>query len=532
MNQEKPLPRGVPDSWGERHVRGVLQALKRPHLLGTEPLALFLCESFGRDDPYEAVLALIQRTFSDRGHIGKRLYDVIYRCDIDASNKRLASASEMNVSLRQFFRYRHEAIRALTAQANALAKTTPSGESALEHLAGMLAETDPGAASQMYALRTAPPAAFARVNATLSSGDPIDERLLQGCSRNERLVALIRAARYCAVSGAPTKADRLLASVRASMFDIMIDDRESLRFEIALTHYVRALVSGTVDECAEAVSEAAALAKGNDDHIVSALIIDTETAIRRGDLAVASQSLGAVERIVLSRRHLRNTGIVLCCEAAMAFMRSEFEAARDAILAARLALPNRPFDAMTIHAITGRIHTMMGLPWRAPGELLLTRNHTAGPIALREGDEVTLDGTRERSYQRLYLSLVDVRARFASGEIPPMEEIAHLADVVRSSGYRTLATMAQALIGRWYESRGRDAEAEASYLVAWESMLVVGDYFVAFDAFENTVQLLGGIGPVGLGDAFFDVFTRRFGRHFRSSVQEWRRMICSAQSDR
>ncbi|MDP9025792.1 MAG: hypothetical protein M3N13_10515, partial [Candidatus Eremiobacteraeota bacterium] len=42
----------------------------------------------------------------------------------------------------------------------------------------------------------------------------------------------------------------------------------------------------------------------------------------------------------------------------------------------------------------------------------------------------------------------------------------------------------------------------------------------------------GGIGPVSLGDAFFAVFTRRFGRHFTSSVQEWKRMICSAQSDR
>jgi hypothetical protein len=102
------------------HVRHVLRLLRRPHELATSAIAIALCESFGVDNPVEAVVVMLHQIFNLRTQTGRRLYDAICLCDVDGlAAKEVAKA--MGLSLRQFFRYRSEAVEAVAAKIDRLA---------------------------------------------------------------------------------------------------------------------------------------------------------------------------------------------------------------------------------------------------------------------------------------------------------------------------------------------------------------------------------------------------------------------------
>src|SRR5215472_7617380 len=95
----------APPQWGEREVRRMLRGLRRPHRLETEPLARFLCHAYGIERPYDACVRLIGDALLDKGLVGKRLYELIQVCDLDANDTLVGTASAMGISPRQFFRY-------------------------------------------------------------------------------------------------------------------------------------------------------------------------------------------------------------------------------------------------------------------------------------------------------------------------------------------------------------------------------------------------------------------------------------------
>src|ERR1700692_4107856 len=110
----------VPHRWREKEVRRLLRGLRGPHVRENEPLALVLCETYELSDPYTAVVRVIDETFVNKGLVGKKLHNLIQRSDIDETRTQAGVAYEMNLSPRQFFRYRREAITALAAHINDL----------------------------------------------------------------------------------------------------------------------------------------------------------------------------------------------------------------------------------------------------------------------------------------------------------------------------------------------------------------------------------------------------------------------------
>jgi DNA-directed RNA polymerase specialized sigma24 family protein len=111
---------GTRRNGGPAQVRHVLRLLRRPHELATSAIALALCENFGVDDPVEAVLMMLHQIFNLRTQTGRRFYDAICLCDVEGlAAKEVAKA--MGLSLRQFFRYRSEAVEALSAKIDGLA---------------------------------------------------------------------------------------------------------------------------------------------------------------------------------------------------------------------------------------------------------------------------------------------------------------------------------------------------------------------------------------------------------------------------
>ena len=105
---------------GHAQVRHVLRLLRRPHELATSGIAAVLCESLDVEDPVEAVVLVLHQIFNLRSQTGRRFYDAIRLCDVDGLAAKEA-AKIMGLSLRQFFRYRHEAVEALAAKINRLA---------------------------------------------------------------------------------------------------------------------------------------------------------------------------------------------------------------------------------------------------------------------------------------------------------------------------------------------------------------------------------------------------------------------------
>ncbi|HKW45034.1 MAG TPA: hypothetical protein VJN22_05195 [Candidatus Eremiobacteraceae bacterium] len=105
---------------GQDDVRHVLRLLRRPHELTTSTIAMVVCESVGVEDPVEAVESLLRQIFNLRTQTGRRLYDSIRLCDVDGlAAKEVANV--MGLSLRQFFRYRREAVNALADKIKRLA---------------------------------------------------------------------------------------------------------------------------------------------------------------------------------------------------------------------------------------------------------------------------------------------------------------------------------------------------------------------------------------------------------------------------
>ena len=99
-------------------VRRMLRLLRRPHLLEREALALRLRKELQAASCRDAILQLIDQTFSISAD-GRYLRDVVVLCDVDGHKARAAAAS-MHLSLRQFYRRRAEAIEALAMRIECL----------------------------------------------------------------------------------------------------------------------------------------------------------------------------------------------------------------------------------------------------------------------------------------------------------------------------------------------------------------------------------------------------------------------------
>jgi DNA-directed RNA polymerase specialized sigma24 family protein len=111
---------GTRRSAGHAQVRHVLRLLRRPHELATSAIAIALCDNFNVDDPVEAVVLMLHQIFNLRTQTGRRLYDAICLCDVEGLAAKEV-AKTMGLSLRQFFRYRCEAVDAVAAKINGLA---------------------------------------------------------------------------------------------------------------------------------------------------------------------------------------------------------------------------------------------------------------------------------------------------------------------------------------------------------------------------------------------------------------------------
>ncbi len=507
--------------WGEREVRRLLRGLRRPHTLAMEPLARFLCDAYAVESPYDATLRFITDTFVNGGLVGKRLYELIQTCDVQANETLVAAASEMGVSPRQFFRYRREAVVALAAHANRLGRPDEAVKNPMEELARLLGETDPAAASQVYEI-AAPEAGHVtmeRVEVLLNAGEFFGNDVLDQFYGTERLRVLIKIARSCYIFGNPRAGEALLEAVRAGMADAIVENREVLDFDLLHAQYIRALHRGDTSECMRLACDARQRAKGDEMRTIAAILIEGESAVRAGDLPLAEQTLTAVEAMVFRRTQLRLVTVAICLRAAIAFMRNDLARAYGYIHSAQLALHERPLDAMTINALIGRVSLAMGTAWRAPRELLEIAEPPIRTLVPASGAGfIGLDGSTRRLFQRLYLKIVDLRAGLAAGELGLIDEIVETIAYVRQAGYRSLEAWALGVLSQWHALAGDPGEAQSSAIKAWTIVTDLGDFYAAHDLFTGACGSRREFGAVDLNDEFLSAFYQSLGRRFPSAA--------------
>ena len=507
----------APPQWGEREVRRLLRGLRRPHILEVQPLAQFLCDAYTVERPYDACMHFIHETFVNKGLVGKRLYYLIRTCDVEANETLLAAASDMAVSPRQFFRYRREAIVALVAHANQLGLAHPAPTGPIEELARLLGETDPVAAARVYevALPAKESVSLDRVDASLNVGAFFDDSLLDQFRGIDRVRVLIKIARACFIFGNARTGDAIVESIRTRIVDAIVEDREVIEFELLHLEYVRALHRESVERCARLARETRRAAEGDATRTIAAILIESESAIRAGDLALAEQSLTAAEGMILARKQVRLVSILVCGRAGIAFMQGDLSRALAYVQSAQLALSDRLLDALTLNAFVGRVTLAMGSPWRAPRELLAIADLPVRMITPSSATGlVALDGSTRRLFQRLYLEIVDLRGALLAGDPSSIDAIVDVLALTRQTGYRCLEAASLALISEWLERTGACDEAQRNAVAAWEIAVDLGDFFLAYDLFGYAPGRAREFGAVDLDRTFLTAFYRSLGTRF------------------
>lgn len=95
-------------------IRGLLASLRRPDRLERLPLAVQLKVALGAPTARDAVVHVIDRTFSVRTPSNDIMRAAVYSCDVEG-NKASYAAATLHVSMRTFFRRRSEAVAAIAA---------------------------------------------------------------------------------------------------------------------------------------------------------------------------------------------------------------------------------------------------------------------------------------------------------------------------------------------------------------------------------------------------------------------------------
>ncbi len=221
-------PLAVPD----REVRRLLRSLSRPKSLESQALALLIKDHFGAANCHDAVMLFLRRIFSEYGREGRRLFDLLRRTDMEGMETHAAIAASMNLSTRQFYRYRSNAVHIIVRGVRDLLAQSKD-EPLTQVLARSMESIDPGIALELHALNLRPNAA--------KSGEV--ERL------RARLTGVLENA------GKSADATELAESIRRRVHFHDNEHRSDVLAELAYHDYLIARYRSDSDACGEALKQ-------------------------------------------------------------------------------------------------------------------------------------------------------------------------------------------------------------------------------------------------------------------------------------
>jgi len=470
--------------WTNLEVRKILRLLRKPHKLELERLAVLLREAVGSDDEAAALRTIIDRAFESASPTDRLRLEIIRRCDIEGETTR-QTAKALNISTRQFFRYRADAIEAIARSIERELRRPPDSQSQLLRLAGMVETIDPRAALDIYrrasrngesdtAYNVVRTAAWADCEVTLD--------LIDACEGPWRLLALCAVARHLVSHGKNEQAAVVRDDIRVQLEEVSGPGYDAAAFELALLDRCEACRIDDVRKSGTLLQSLRLLAGHDESLLALVLISEADQALIEGDLAAAAIALDDVEVLDVHGRDLNIMARTALGRAMLSHVQGFHE---EAFVLANGAAP-------VIAALEG------GFALRAAG--------IAGRAALLCGGRWDPPFALFEQYSRVWTKALTeaVAARHVLSTDPTASlQVAESALALATHhGSPMLASYAQISLAAALDALGNEREAQRLRLEAWESALRIGDRFALYDLFVHPHARPHDIGCMTLDEAF------------------------------
>jgi hypothetical protein len=464
-----------------REIRRLLRLMRRPNALDREPLAIMLRESLRTNTSREAALKTIASAFDVETANGRLLREIVQRCDI-AGDKSTAVAASLGVSVRQFFRYRNDAVEAV-AQAVSRNLRQPDDASRKQLImAAMVAEFDPRAALDLYVKAAPSPTektAFETARAAIWAGVDATQ-YIDGCKGAWRLLALVTQARRLLSVGLRRESEALVDSIRAAMPDPAGGLYDAVAFEIAELERRALRRRGVLDGESELVERMHALAAGDSRLSALSRVAEAEAACSIGELNAAAVAIAEAERYAVEHRDLDVLSRAAYASASLCATKGELEDARALFNAASSTIA--AFDAayaLRAAAFAGRCALQLGVDWTPPRSLM--DRHAA-------------------SWTLIELTCVEARKAIGVDATRAVT----LAESALKRGMATdadAATLyARATVAAALDKSGNPVEAKRLWLRCWIEGTRMNDHTALFDLLVVPAAVRRDLGPLALDD--------------------------------
>ncbi|HXN09161.1 MAG TPA: hypothetical protein VN860_05830 [Candidatus Acidoferrales bacterium] len=465
-------------------VRKMLRLLRKPHALGFERLAVLLREALGADDEAEALRKIIDGAFESSSPTDRVRRDIIRHCDIEGETTR-QSAAALNVSMRQFFRYRAEAIEAITRAIERALRRPPDSQNQLLRLAGMVETIDPKAALDIY--RRVPrngsgETAYNVVRTAVWAGLDVTQELINACEGPWRLLALCAVARHLVSHGKNEQAAVIRDDIRVKLEEACGPGYDAAAFELALLDRCEACRIDDARKSGELLQSLRILAGHDESLLALVLISEADQALIEGNLAAAAIALEDVEVLDIHGRDLNVMARTALGRAMLSHVQGFHE---EAFVLANGAAP-------VIAALEG------GFALRAAG--------IAGRAALLCGGRwdppFTLFERYPRVWTKALTEAVAARHVLATDPLASMQAAESALALATYHESPMLASYAQVSLAAAHDSLGNEHEAQHIRVAAWEKALRIGDRFGLYDMFVHPHARVHDVGCMRLDAAF------------------------------
>jgi thioredoxin-like negative regulator of GroEL len=464
--------------WNDREVRRLLRLLRRPKALEYSPLALAIQSAAGASTAHEAVLSVIERSLAEYGREGRELFTLLKRCDIDGDATPLGVAYELNLSTRQFYRYRARAVGIIVAFLDGLFRVRSVDANPIRALARLTQSFDPQTALKIYALDAAVKSEdHSMMEASISAGNATSEIEAALSKSPQTLSVRAKLASAFARRGESSKARAAVSHLRRSLAAGDARMHEGIELEIALIEFLLARYEGAPEIMLEIARKVRALASTRTRTHVLATLCQAQAALHAGDFGSSLGALRALINLPAVHQDPPLMGEVVLRIGETLFALGDIAEAQRHITAASLTLRHIPHVALEC-------------------ELLLNR------MRLRSGAMPELSTIRlDRSHDALMMDAIRARGLLGRAKVADAEEIANrVLTIAREMSFRgleiwNLATLAAAAFMKHDSQTGATRAAQA-----WALLMRVRDCQTACDAFACPGMGSLGLGPVPLDE--------------------------------
>lgn len=448
-----------------KEVRALLRSLRRPRAAESEKLGLMLQKAYGTPTARDAVIAVIDEAFSDRSHAARLGRETIERCDIRGESTKMA-AHTLGISVRSLFRYRVDAIAAISTVVDRALKRSfdpPHYELALARL---IANQQPEVALDIYLHGGLPhdgQIAYDIVKATVWAGLEVSPGQLARCAGPWRALALAEIGRNYMAQGRLDRWRQIRAELVAILEQRVDDEFAAAAFELVSLDRIDARRQCDIVSGRELSARMRALAGRDHDRLASALIAQAEQSIAEGSTTAAALHVAEAERMAAVGASQAPIARCALVQAAIAFSYERYDRAIAFASAAAAVLSGveAGFTARA-HALAGRAAYLGGIPWR---------------------DNVTLPDRYSRVWTAAELSAVRAR-HLLDRDLPRAKALASEAiDLAIDQDAKGALAYAHATLAEVFRREAKSSEADAMSQDAWNAAVSLGDHSYLFDMF-------------------------------------------------